>query len=257
MGVVFDFLGRSTSWHGEDGIPHRILEHLGYTFLALLLVVLIGIPLGLYVGHTGRGTVVIAGTANALRALPDFGLLIFVVLVLNGWRPGGSTYLVAAMFVLLILGIPSVLSNTYAGVRNVDPAARDAARGMGMTGAQVLWRVEVPNALPLIISGVRSSMLQIVATATIAAVVSLGGLGRFLIDGQAQRDYAQMATGAVLVGLLAIVLDLAAAGLQRLVVSRGLTGRYARGSTARAGRIDPDLVAVGVGTPEGAAATDR
>jgi osmoprotectant transport system permease protein len=128
--------------------------------------------------------------------------------------------------VLVILGIPAVLSATYAGVQNVDPAARDAAKGMGMTGSQVLWRVEVPNALPLIISGIRSSMLQIVATATIAAYVSLGGLGRFILDGQAVRDYSQMAAGAVLVGGLAIVLDQLVAGIQRLVVSPGVTGRH-------------------------------
>jgi len=128
--------------------------------------------------------------------------------------------------VLVILGIPAVLSATYAGIQAVDPAARDAAKGMGMTGSQVLWRVEVPNAMPLILSGVRSSMLQIVATATIAAYVSLGGLGRFIIDGQSQRDYSQMAAGAVLVGLLAIVLDLIVAGIQRVVVSPGVTGRF-------------------------------
>jgi osmoprotectant transport system permease protein len=139
-----------------------------------------------------------------------------------------------------------VLSNTYAGVQSVDPAARDAAKGMGMTGSQVLWRVEVPNALPLILSGIRSATLQIVATATIAAYVSLGGLGRFIIDGRAQRDYPQMAAGAVLVGLLAVILDLLMAALQVVVVSRGLTGRYAR--TPRGGRTDPGVPIATSGT---------
>ena len=117
------------------------------------------------------------------------------MLLISGRLPADLAYLLPAIIVLVILGDPAVLSATYAGIQNVDPAARDAAKGMGMTGRQVLWRVEVPNALPLIFSGVRSSMLQIVATATIAAYVSLGGLGRFIIDGQAQQDYPQMAAG--------------------------------------------------------------
>jgi len=226
MGVIWDYLGNSAHWSGPEGVPARVLEHLEYTFLALAFVCLIALPLGLFVGHTGRGSVAIAGTANALRALPDFGLLVYVVLLISGRLPAGLAYLLPAILVLVILGIPAVLSATYAGIQAVDPAARDAAKGMGMTGSQVLWRVEVPNAMPLILSGVRSSMLQIVATATIAAYVSLGGLGRFIIDGQSQRDYSQMAAGAVLVGLLAIVLDLLVAGIQRLVVSPGVTGRF-------------------------------
>ncbi len=226
MGVIWDYLGNSAHWSGPEGVPARVLEHLEYTFLALAFVCLIALPLGLFVGHTGRGSVAIAGTANALRALPDFGLLVYVVLLISGRLPAGLAYLLPSVLVLVILGIPAVLSATYAGIQAVDPAARDAAKGMGMTGSQVLWRVEVPNALPLILSGVRSSMLQIVATATIAAYVSLGGLGRFIIDGQSQRDYSQMAAGAVLVGLLAIVLDLIVAGIQRVVVSPGVTGRF-------------------------------
>jgi osmoprotectant transport system permease protein len=225
VGVIVDFLGDGANWSGSEGIPHRLFEHLEYTFLTLAAVCAIALPLGLYVGHTGRGSVAIAGTANALRALPDFGLLVYVVLLISGRLPARLAYLLPSILVLVVLGIPAVLSATYAGVQNVDPAARDAAQGMGMTGAQVLWRVEIPNALPLIISGIRSSMLQIVATATIAAYVSLGGLGRFILDGQAVRDYSQMAAGAVLVGGLAIVLDLLAAGIQRLVVSPGVTGR--------------------------------
>jgi osmoprotectant transport system permease protein len=226
MGVIWDYLGNSAHWSGPEGVPARVLEHLEYTFLALAFVCLIALPLGLFVGHTGRGSVAIAGSANALRALPDFGLLVYVVLLISGRLPADLAYLLPSILVLVILGIPAVLSATYSGIQAVDPAARDAARGMGMTGSQVLWRVEIPNAMPLILSGVRSSMLQIVATATIAAYVSLGGLGRFILDGQSQRDYSQMAAGAVLVGVLAIVLDLLVAGIQRLVVSPGVTGRF-------------------------------
>jgi osmoprotectant transport system permease protein len=226
VGVIWNYLGDPAHWSGSDGVPARVLEHLEYTFLALAFVCLLALPLGLYVGHTGRGSVAIAGTANALRALPDFGLLVYVVLLISGQLPASLAYLLPSVLVLVILGIPAVLSATYAGIQAVDPAARDAAKGMGMTGSQVLWRVEVPNALPLMLSGIRSSMLQIVATATIAAYVSLGGLGRFILDGQSQRDYSQMAAGAVLVGVLAILLDLIVAGIQRLVVSPGVTGRF-------------------------------
>jgi osmoprotectant transport system permease protein len=238
VGVIWDYLGDPSHWSGSDGVPTRVLEHLEYTFLALAFVCLIALPLGLFVGHTGRGSVAIAGAANALRALPDFGLLVYVVLLISGKLPASLAYLLPSVLVLVILGIPAVLSATYAGIQAVDPAARDAAKGMGMTGSQVLWRVEVPNALPLMLSGIRSSMLQIVATATIAAYVSLGGLGRFILDGQSQRDYSQMAAGAVLVGVLAILLDLIVAGIQRLVVSPGVTGRF---RTAGPGRR-PSLV---------------
>ena len=231
--MIWDYLGDGSHWSGSDGVPARLVEHLEYTFLALAFVCLVALPLGLFVGHTGRGSVAIAGSANALRALPDFGLLVYVVLLISGRLPADLAYLLPSILVLVILGIPAVLSATYAGIQAVDPAARDAAKGMGMTGSQVLWRVEIPNALPLILSGIRSSMLQIVATATIAAYVSLGGLGRFILDGQSQRDYSQMAAGAVLVGVLAIVLDLLVAGIQRLVVSPGVTGRFRTAGTRR------------------------
>lgn len=225
MGVIWDYLGNGAHWSGSDGVPARVLEHLEYTFLALAFVCLIALPLGLFVGHTGRGSVAIAGTANALRALPDFGLLVYVVLLISGKLPAGLAYLLPSVLVLVILGIPAVLSATYAGIQAVDPAARDAAKGMGMTGSQVLWRVEVPNAMPLIFSGFRSATLQVIATATLAAVAGTGGLGRFLIDGQKVRDYPQMAGGALLVAVLALVVDLVLAVVQRYVVSPGLTGR--------------------------------
>ena len=146
---------------------------------------------------------------------------------------GDAAYLIPTEIVLVLLAIPSILSNTYAGVQNVDPAARDAARGMGMTGNQVLFKVELPCALPLIMSGVRSATLQVIATTTIAAYVSLGGLGRYVFDGESQQDYPQMASGAVLVALLAMAADLVLAMVQRGIVSRGISGRYAKGSGDR------------------------
>jgi len=128
----------------------------------------------------------------------------------------------------VLLAVPPIMSNTYAGVQNVEPAARDAAFGMGMTGQQVLFRVELPNALPLMFSGLRSATLQVIATATIAAYVTLGGLGRFIYDGLAQQDYPQMISGGLLVAALALAADLLIALVQRLVVSPGITGRAGR-----------------------------
>jgi osmoprotectant transport system permease protein len=228
MGDIIDWLTASEHWSGAEGIPTRIWEHLQYSLIALVIAVAIALPVGLLIGHTGKGTAVVAGLANSLRALPTIGLLIFFVVLISPHvhGKGDAAYLIPTEIVLVLLAIPSILSNTYAGVQNVDLAARDAARGMGMTGKQVLFKVELPCALPLIMSGVRSATLQVVATTTIAAYVSLGGLGRFIIDGQSQRDYSQMAAGAVLVGGLEIVLDVIVAGIQRLVVSPGVTGRY-------------------------------
>lgn len=229
IGNVLSYLTTGAHWHGPDGIPQRLLEHLQYSLIALVIAALIALPLGLLIGHTGKGIAVVAGIANSLRALPTIGLLIFFVVLISPHiaGKGDAAYLVPSEIVLILLAIPSILSNTFAGVQSVDPAARDAATGMGMTGSQVLFKVELPCAMPLIMSGLRSATLQVVATATIAAYVSLGGLGRFLFDGQSQQDYAQMASGALLVALLAVLADLLMSLLQRAVVSRGVSGRYA------------------------------
>jgi osmoprotectant transport system permease protein len=238
-GDIISWLTDSEHWSGPEGIPTRIAEHLQYSVIALVIAVLIGLPIGLLIGHTGKGTAVVAGVANSLRALPTIGLLIFFVVLISPHiqGKGDAAYLIPTEIVLILLAIPSILTNTYAGVQNVDPAARDAARGMGMTGSQVLFKVELPCALPLIMSGVRSATLQVIATTTIAAYVSLGGLGRYVFDGQSQQDYPQMASGAVLVALLALAADFVLAMLQRVIVSRGISGRYAKGA-GDVGRAD-------------------
>jgi ABC-type proline/glycine betaine transport systems, permease component len=203
-------------WVGPDAvIPARILEHLWYSGLAVLISVLIAVPLGAWIGHTGRGGTLVVGLGNGLRALPTLGLLVLLTL------PFGTT-LTGPLIALIVLAVPAVLAGTYSGIHNVDHAVVDAARGMGMRESAVLLRVELPNALPLILGGIRSAVLQVVATATIAAYVGLNGLGRLIFDGLAQRDFPQMIAGAVLVAVLAVVADLALAGLQRLVVSPGL-----------------------------------
>lgn len=225
---VWNWLTTSSHWQGPDGVPIHLKEHLQYSLIALVIAAAIALPLGLLIGHTGRGSFVVVAVANSFRALPTVGLLTFFVILISPHihSTGNATYLIPSEIVLVLLAIPSMLTSTYAGVSAVDPAVRDAARGMGMRGMQTLWQVEVPNALPLIFSGVRSSFLQVIATATITAYVSLGGLGRYLIDGLAQQDYPQMASGAVLVALLAMLIDLVLAVIQRYAVSRGISGRY-------------------------------
>jgi osmoprotectant transport system permease protein len=230
MNAMITWLTDPANWTGSDGVLVRVLEHLQLSFEALLLAALIAIPLGLWIGHTGHGRFAAVNLVGAARALPSLGLLFLVWLWLGGTLQGDASYVVPTLVVLVILAVPPILSGVYAGVEGVDPAARDAARGMGMKGTQVLARVEVPCALPLIFSGLRSAMLQIIATATIAATIGIGGLGRFLIDGLAVRDYGQMAAGAVLVAVLALLVDLVLALVQRWAVSPGLTGAY---STAR------------------------
>lgn len=206
------------NWTGGDGVPTRLLEHLFYVLLTVVIAAAIAIPVGAWVGHTGRGGFVVVSSANSLRALPTLGLL---VLLVNAVGLG----LVPPIAALVVLAVPPILAGTYAGVQAVDRAVVDAARGMGMSGREVLFQVELPNALPLLIGGLRSATLQVISTATIAAFVALGGLGRYIIDGLSVQDYTQMAAGSILVGLLAVVADLALAGLQRTLVSPGLRVR--------------------------------
>ncbi len=227
---IWNWLSDSAHWHGPDGVPIHLREHLVYSLIALVIAAAIALPLGALIGHTGRGSFVVVAIANSFRALPTVGLLTFFVILIGPHihSTGSAPFLIPSEIVLVLLAIPSMLTNTYAGIHAVDPAVRDAARGMGMRGSQTLWQVELPNALPLIFSGIRSSFLQVIATATITAFVSLGGLGRYLIDGLAQQDYPQMASGAVLVAVLALLIDVLLGAVQRYTVSRGITGRYSR-----------------------------
>ena len=213
--LLWQWLTTAAHWRGNTGIPTRLLEHLQYTGLTMVIAMVIAIPIGILVGHTGRGGFVVVAVANGLRALPTLGLLTIVVLA-------AGLGLAPPVLALTVLAVPPLLAGTYAGIRAVDPAVVDAAKGVGMRGWQVIVRVEVPNALPLIFGGIRSATLQVVATATIAAYVGLGGLGRFVIDGIAEQDYTQALAGALLVAVLAIVIDLVLVIIQRLVVSAGL-----------------------------------
>lgn len=226
---VWGWLTDPANWTttlGSPGIPQRLAEHLQYTAVAILIAALIAVPLGAYIGHTNRGTTFVVGFVNSFRALPELGLLILLVLTM------GVLLAVEALTIALVLiAVPPLLAGTYAGVRNVDRAVVDAARGMGMRERDVLLKVELPNALPLVLGALRAATLQVIATASIAAFVSLGGLGRFVIDGYAFREFEQMAGGAVLIALLAVLVELVLTGVQWLVVSPGLRTHQVRRTT--------------------------
>lgn len=197
---ALSYLFTAGNWVGPVGLAARTLEHLEYTAAAVAVSALVAIPVGLIVGHTRRGTLVVVSLVNALRALPTLGVLLLAVLL---WGLG----LVPPIVALMLLGIPPLLAGTYAGVSAVDRTVVDAARSMGMSELRVLFRVEVPNALPLIMGGLRTATLQVVATATVAAYASLGGLGRYLIDGINVRQFHIALVGALMVAALALILD--------------------------------------------------
>ncbi|TDD86237.1 ABC transporter permease [Actinomadura rubrisoli] len=214
--LSWEWLTASSQWHGDDGIPHRLLQHLYYSGVSLFFAAVIGLALGLLVGHTGRGGFLAISVANVARAIPTFGLVLFIVVIEYSITP--------VLIALVALAVPPILVNTFEGVRGVDPDAKDAARGVGMSEWEVLWRAEVPMALPLILLGLRTSAIQVVATATIAAYPGFGGLGRYIIDGLARNDYQLVVGGTVLVVLLAVIVQLIFAALRRLIVSPGLLG---------------------------------
>ncbi len=212
---AWNWIKQPQQWHGSGGIPVRILEQLGYTGLALLVAALIAVPLGILIGHTGRGAVLVVNVANAWRAIPTLGLLVLLAIWLG--------FSVLAWLVpLVVLGIPPILVNVYEGVAGVDPELKDAARGMGMTPWQQMRKVEVPVAMPLIVLGLRTGAIFVVATATIAAYIGLGGLGRYIIDGLAVSNYGEVAGGALFVVLLALAVQALFVGVRRVAVPAGL-----------------------------------
>lgn len=215
---AFAWIFDPAHYSGTGSIPMRLGEHVSYSFVTLVIAAAIALPIGFAVGHFGRGTALSVQVSGALRALPTLGLVIFLALIIPG--PLG---LIPPLIALVILAVPPVLAGAYSGLSAVDRATIDAARALGMTEWQILWKVEVPLGLPLIIGGLRSATLQIIATWTVAAILPLGGLGRYLYDALAVRDYPQMLAGSILVIVLALVVDGLFALLQRLVVPRGVT----------------------------------
>ncbi|MFG2886714.1 ABC transporter permease [Streptomyces sp. NPDC048297] len=215
LDFVRAFFTDSSHWHGYDGIPTRLLEHVGYSLEALALAALIALPVGLVTGHLGRGGNALALIATAARALPSFGLLVLMFI----WLGFGT---LPVMIPLVVLAVPPILVTTYEAIRSVDPSPVDAARGLGMPEPRILLQVEIPVALPLILGGLRTAAIQIVSTATIAAYVSFGGLGRYIIDGLYQRNYEKVVGGATLVAGLALATLLVFWAVGRLAVSPGV-----------------------------------
>ena len=213
---VVDWFGDGEHWSGPNGIPERLIEHAQMSFLCTLVAALLALPVGILLGHLGRGGTIALNVANVGRALPSFAILVIAFEFTGiGARP--------AAIALIALAIPPMVTNAYVGVHEVVQDMREAARGLGMTGRQLLFRVELPVASPLIMAGVRTAAVQVVATATLAALVAWGGLGRYIVDGLAQRDNVQVFGGAVLVAGLSVVTEVVLATVQRFVVPRGLT----------------------------------
>ena len=198
---------------GSNGIWARSWEQLWYTLLAVLLASMIAIPLGYLVGHTGRGRGLVVASSGAARALPTLGVVTLLGLIFG-------IGLFAPLVALVLLAVPSVLAGAYAGVEAIDPRTVDAARAMGMSEWQVLMRVEMPLGLPLLIGGLRSATLQVVATATLAAYVGAGGLGRFLFYGLKTQDYPQMLAASMLVVAIALIMEGVFEISERLVARR-------------------------------------
>ncbi|QWT23018.1 ABC transporter permease [Subtercola sp. PAMC28395] len=214
---------------GPGGIPQRIAEQLAYTFGAVAIGAVIAVPIGLLIGHTGRGRDVAVSLSGGLRALPSLGLLIIFALGIGiGFK--------APLLTFVILAIPPVLAGAYAGVEAVDKRTVDAARAMGMTEWQILTKVELPLGLPLLIGGLRSGILQVVATATLAYFATGGALGVFINEGLKTRNYAELLGASIVVTALALVLEGIFALLQRLVIPRGVTAGRVTDVRARSTR---------------------
>ncbi|MFD8070368.1 ABC transporter permease [Streptomyces parvulus] len=217
--AAWDWLTDPAHWPGENGITHRLVQHLVLTAVCLVVSCLIALPVALVLGHLGRGGALAVNLSNIGRAVPTFAVLVLLLLTPVGRWGEGPT-----VVALVLFAVPPLLTNAYVGMREVDRGVVQAARGMGMTGRQMLFRVELPLALPLVMNGVRISAVQLVATATIAALAGGGGLGRIITAGFNLASTPQVVAGAVLVAALALVVE----GLFEL--AERLSPRWARGA---------------------------
>jgi osmoprotectant transport system permease protein len=206
---IWHFLGSGSSWTGQYGVPARLGQHAAICAVTLALAAVVALPLGVGLARLRRGGWIASSLANAGRSVPVLGVLILFAV---GPLGVGTSAAVAA---LVIFALPPLVTNAYTGIREVDADVRLSAVAMGMTSWQVLWRVELPLALPLIAAGVRIAAVQVWATATLAAIVGSGGLGRFIVDGYAIQDYGQVYGGAIVVAITAILLEGLLAWAQR------------------------------------------
>lgn len=222
FGLTWDYLTTAGSWTGDGGLLDRLVEQLLLTVTALGLAVVVALPLALWLGHRGRGGFLAINVSNIGRAIPTFALL--AVLVTADW-PGPAyfgPYGRAGLATLIALGLfalPPLVTNAYTAVREVPADVLEAADGMGMSGPQRFWRVELPLALPLVLSGVRLALVQVWATATIAALVAGPGVGAIIVSGFARNHYSEGIGAAIVVAVVALLLEVAAAGAQRFVAT--------------------------------------
>jgi len=216
------WLSDPTHWTGTGSIPQRLVEHIVLSGLSLVVAILIALPIGLWVGHTGRGASFAVNLANLGRALPSLAVIAIVVPVTAAIDPQLGFLFYPTLIAMIVLGIPPILVNTYTGIAGVDRDLVEAARGMGFREWQVLRRVELPVAVPVIAGGVRSAAVQIVATATLGAIFGFGGLGRFLVEGIAQQNDGMIFGGVALVAALALSTEVVFAAIQRALTPPGL-----------------------------------
>ncbi len=224
---VWKWFADPANWSGTAGIPNRVLEHVEVSGAAVVAAAVIALPVGLYIGHRRRFEFLAVSIANVGRAVPSFGVIALVFPLFLVWFGSAAFGFLPTFVAMTVLAIPPILTNTYVGIQAVDADAVEAARGMGMREGQVIARLEVPLATPLIVAGFRTATVQVIATATLAALIGGGGLGRYIIDGFAQQRPDMTTAGAVLVALLAIVAEVTFAVLERVISPR--TGKVAGG----------------------------
>ena len=230
---VIRWLTAAAHWSGENGIPVRMFEHVQLSAAALAIALLIGLPVGVIVGHTRRGSVTAVAIANLGRSVPSFAVLVLAFIFFLRAAPRLAFGFGPTVVALALLAIPPIVTNTVVAIEGVDPDAVDAARGMGMSGGRVLLSLELPLAAPLIVTGIRIAAVQVVATATLAALIAGGGLGRYIVDGFASGDQVQASAGAVLVAALAILTELLFGTVARLVAPRTASrGHWVAGTQA-------------------------
>jgi osmoprotectant transport system permease protein len=222
VGEVLAWLMDPAHWVGPSGIPARVAEHLAISVTALLIATAIALPVGLWVGHNRRGERVAVNAANIARAIPSLALIGIAVPITVLIDPQFGFKVLPTLLAMIVLGIPPILVNTHAGIREVDRDLTEAATGMGLTNRQVLWGVELPLAAPVIVGGMGSAAVQIIATATLGAIFGFGGLGAYLTEGISQNDAAMMFSGVVLVALLALGAELGFTLVGRAVTPRGV-----------------------------------